>query len=94
MFLTSCLVLRTIAAGTGPSPTSKSSRSLFAWGRAAASSYFEYRYYVRTIALLILPIAAGMLLYALTVGATAKHRCLALQNNLLLTIYVAVAIGA
>jgi ABC-type transport system involved in cytochrome c biogenesis permease subunit len=90
-FLTACLVLRTIAVGHGPFTNQYEFSVAFAWGMVAAYVYFEHRYHVRTIALLILPIAAGMLLYALTVGATLVP---ALQNNLLLTIHVAVAIVA
>ena len=94
VFLTSCLVLRTIAVGHGPFTNQYEFSVAFAWGMVAAYVYFEHRYHVRTIALLILPIAAGMLLYALTVGATANPLVPALQNNLLLTIHVAVAIVA
>jgi cytochrome c-type biogenesis protein CcsB len=93
-FLTACLVLRTIATGHGPFTNQYEFSVAFAWGMVAAYVYFEHRYHVRTIALLILPIAAGMLLYALTVGATANPLVPALQNNLLLTIHVAVAIVA
>ena len=94
VFLTACLVLRTIATGHGPFTNQYEFSVAFAWGMVAAYVYFEHRYHVRTIALLILPIAAGMLLYALTVGATANPLVPALQNNLLLTIHVAVAIVA
>jgi ABC-type transport system involved in cytochrome c biogenesis permease subunit len=94
LFLTACLVLRTIATGHGPFTNQYEFSVAFAWGMVAAYVYFEHRYHVRTIALLILPIAAGMLLYALTVGATANPLVPALQNNLLLTIHVAVAIVA
>ena len=46
------------------------------------------------IRLLILPLTTGLLLYALSVGATANPLVPALQNNLLLSIHVAVAIFA
>jgi len=94
VFLTACLVLRTIATGHGPFTNQYEFAVAFAWGMIAAYVYFEHRYHVRTIALLVLPIATGMLLYALTVGATANPLVPALQNNLLLTIHVAVAIVA
>jgi cytochrome c-type biogenesis protein CcsB len=94
VFLTACLVLRTIATGHGPFTNQYEFAVSFAWGMIAAYVYFEHRYHVRTIALLVLPIAAGMLLYALSVGATADPLVPALQNNLLLTIHVAVAIVA
>jgi cytochrome c-type biogenesis protein CcsB len=94
VFLTACLVLRTISVGHGPFTNQYEFAVSFAWGMIAAYVYFEHRYHVRTIALLVLPIAAGMLLYALSVGATANPLVPALQNNLLLTIHVAVAIVA
>jgi cytochrome c-type biogenesis protein CcsB len=94
VFLTACLVLRTIATGHGPFTNQYEFAVSFAWGMITAYVYFEHRYHVRTIALLVLPIASGMLLYALSVGATADPLVPALQNNLLLTIHVAVAIVA
>ena len=94
VFLTACLVLRTIATGHGPFTNQYEFSVAFAWGMVAAYIYFEHRYHIRTIALLVLPIAAALLLYALTVGATANPLVPALQNNLLLTIHVAVAIVA
>ena len=94
VFLTACLVLRTLATGHGPFTNQYEFSVAFGWGMVVAYIYFEHRYHVRTIALLILPIAAGMLLYALTVGTTDNPLVPALQNNLLLTIHVAVAIVA
>jgi cytochrome c-type biogenesis protein CcsB len=94
VFLTACMVLRTIATGHGPFTNQYEFSVAFAWGMVSAYIYFEHRYHIRTIALLVLPITAAMLLYALTVGATANPLVPALQNNLLLTIHVAVAIIA
>ena len=94
VFLTACLVLRTVATGHGPFTNQYEFAVSLAWGMIAAYVYFEHRYHVRTISLLVLPIAAGMLLYALSVGATADPLVPALQNNPLLTIHVAVAIVA
>ena len=94
VFLTACLVFRTIAVGHGPFSNQYEFSVAFGWGMIAAYVYFEHRYHVRTIALLILPITAAILLYAMTVGATANPLVPALQNNLLLTIHVAVAIIA
>jgi cytochrome c-type biogenesis protein CcsB len=94
VFLSACLVLRSLATGHGPFTNQYEFSVAFAWGMVVAYVYFEHRYHVRTIALLVLPLAAGMLLYALSVGATANPLVPALQNNLLLTIHVAVAIVA
>jgi cytochrome c-type biogenesis protein CcsB len=94
LFLTSCLVLRTIAVGHGPFTNQYEFSVAFGWGMIAVYTYFEHRYHIRTIALLILPITAAMLLYAMSVGATANPLVPALQNNTLLTLHVAVAIVA
>lgn len=94
LFLTACLVLRTLATGHGPFTNQYEFSVAFAWGMVVAYPYFEHRYHVRTIALLVLPISLAMLLYALTVGAADNPLMSALQNNLLLTIHVAVAIVA
>jgi len=94
VFLTACLVTRTFATGHGPFTNQYEFSVAFAWGMVLAYIYFEHKYHVRTIALLILPISMALLLYALTVGATANPLVPALQNNLLLTIHVAVAIVA
>jgi cytochrome c-type biogenesis protein CcsB len=94
LFLTGCLVLRSIHTGQGPFTNQYEFSVSFAWGMVLAYAYFEHRYHVRTLALLILPITIGMLLYALSVGATVNPLMPALQSTLLLTIHVAVAILA
>ena len=81
-------------SGHGPFANQYEFSVAFAWGMIAAYVYFEHRYHVRTIALLILPITAGILLYAMTVGDTANPLVPALQNNLLLTTHVVLAIIA
>ena len=94
VFLTACLVFRTIAVGHGPFSNQYEFSVAFGWGMVAAYVYFEHRYHVRTIGLVILPITAGLLLYAMSVGATANPLVPALQNSFLLSIHVAVAIFA
>ena len=94
VFLTACLVFRTIAVGHGPFSNQYEFSVAFAWGMILAYVYFEHRYHVRTLGLVILPITAGLLLYAMSVGATANPLVPALQNSFLLSIHVAVAIFA
>ena len=94
VFLTACMVLRGFAVGHGPFTNQYEFSVAFGWGIVAAYVYFEYKYRVRTIALLVLPIATAMLLYATTEDATANPLVPALQNNLLLTVHVVVAIFA
>jgi cytochrome c-type biogenesis protein CcsB len=94
VFLTACLAFRAVETGHGPFSNQYEFSVAFGWGMVLAYVYFEYRYHVRTLALLILPITAALLLYAMTVGADAHPLVPALQNNLLLTIHVALAILA
>jgi cytochrome c-type biogenesis protein CcsB len=93
-FLTAALVLRAIVTGHGPFANQYEFAVAFSWGIIAAYVYFEHRYGVRALGLLVLPIATAMLLYAMTVGAKADPLVPALQNNLLLTVHVALAIIA
>jgi len=92
VFLTASLIFRAIETGHGPFSNQYEFAVAFGWGMIAAYVYFEQRYHVRTIALLILPITSAILLYAMTVGDTAIPLVPALQNNLLLTIHVVFAI--
>ena len=94
VFLTAALVLRAMVTGHGPFANQYEFAVAFSWGIIAAYVYFEHRYGVRALGLLVLPIAAAMLLYAMTVGAKADPLVPALQNNLLLTVHVALAIIA
>jgi ABC-type transport system involved in cytochrome c biogenesis permease subunit len=94
LFLTGSLVFRAIETGHGPFANQYEFSVAFGWGMILAYVYFEHRYHVRSLALLILPITTALLLYAMTVGATAVPLVPALQNNLLLSVHVALAILA
>jgi cytochrome c-type biogenesis protein CcsB len=93
-FLTASLIFRTIATGHGPFANMYEFSIAFAWGTLAMFLYFEHRYHQRVLGLIALPIALAMLLYAMTIPATIDPLVPALQNNLLLSIHVAVAIVA
>ena len=92
--LTVSLVLRTIATGHGPFVTQHEFAVSTSWGFLAVYLIFEWRYRARTLALLMLPITAAMLLYALSWAATADPLVPALQNSLLLTTHIIVAVVA
>jgi ABC-type transport system involved in cytochrome c biogenesis permease subunit len=94
VFVSASLVFRTIAVGHGPFSNMYEFSVAFAWGTLAAYLTVERRYHLRTIGLIALPVALGLLLYATTIPATAEPLVPALQNNLLLTVHVAVAIVA
>ena len=93
-FLTASLVLRSLATGHGPFANQHEFAVSFAWGMLAAYIFFEWRYRVRSLALLMLPITAAMLCYATTVDAEVEPLVPALQHNLLLTLHVATAVLA
>jgi cytochrome c-type biogenesis protein CcsB len=66
----------------------------FATGVIGVYLFFERKYHQQVLGLIVLPIALLMLLYAWTIPATADPLVPALQNNLLLSVHVAVAIVA
>ena len=93
-FISAALIFRTIAVGHGPFANMYEFSIAFAWGVLAAHVYFERRYHLRILGLIALPVALLLLLYATTIPSTAEPLVPALQNNLLLTTHVAVAIVA
>jgi cytochrome c-type biogenesis protein CcsB len=93
-FITASLIFRTIAVGHGPFANMYEFSVAFAWGVLVMYLYFERRYHQRALGLVALPVALAMLLYATTIPSTSEPLVPALQNNLLLTIHVAVAIVA
>lgn len=94
LFLTASLVARWIESGHGPFSNMFEFSIAFSWGALAIYLYFELRYHLRTLALLVLPVALGLLGYATTVPDDIEPLVPALQNDLLLTVHVAVAIIA
>jgi cytochrome c-type biogenesis protein CcsB len=93
-FVSASLVFRTIFVGHGPFANMYEFSIAFAWGTLGAYLLFERRYHLRTIGLIALPVAIALLLYATTIPSTVEPLVPALQNNLLLTVHVAVAIIA
>ncbi|MEO5964457.1 MAG: cytochrome c biogenesis protein CcsA [Candidatus Limnocylindrales bacterium] len=88
------LVFRAIATGHGPFANMYEFSMAFAFGILAAHMWFERKYHQRILALVALPVAVAMMLYAATIPAEIEPLVPALQNNLLLTVHVAVAIVA
>jgi cytochrome c-type biogenesis protein CcsB len=93
-FLTASLIFRTVATGHGPFANMYEFSIAFGWGVLAMYVYFERRYHQRTLGLIALPVALAMLVYAMTIPSTIDPLVPALQNNLLLSVHVAVAIVA
>ena len=94
VFLSAALITRAIATGHGPFANMFEFSLAFSWGAVAMFLYFEFRYQMRTLALFVLPVALGLLIYATTVPRDIQPLVPALQNNLLLSTHVAVAIIA
>ena len=94
VFISASLIFRTIAVGHGPFANMYEFSIAFAWGVLGAYLYSERRYHQRVLGLIALPVTLALLLYATTIPATADPLVPALQNNLLLTVHVAVAIVA
>jgi ABC-type transport system involved in cytochrome c biogenesis permease subunit len=93
-FLTAALVFRWFATGHGPFANMYEFSIAFAWGALAVHVYFLGRYRQWTIGIVVLPVALALLLYATTNPSTAAPLVPALQNNLLLSVHVAVAVIA
>jgi ABC-type transport system involved in cytochrome c biogenesis permease subunit len=66
----------------------------FAWGALAVHVYFLQRYGQWTTGVVVLPVGLALLLYATTIPSAAAPLVPALQNSLLLTVHVAVAVIA
>ena len=92
--LLASMVFRTIATGHGPFANMYEFSMAFGFGILAAYMWFERTYHQRILALVALPVALAMMLYAASIPATIEPLVPALQNNLLLTVHVAVAIVA
>lgn len=94
VFLTASLLTRAVATGHGPFASMYEFSIAFAWGILALHLYFQVRYGLRTLAVLVLPVAIGLLAYAATMPSNVEPLVPALQNQLLLTVHVAVAVIA
>ena len=88
------LVFRALATGHGPFANMYEFSLAFAFGVLVAYMWFERKYHQRILALIAFPVALAMMGYAATIPATIEPLVPALQNNLLLTVHVAVAIVA
>ncbi len=92
--LTLSLLSRSIAAGRGPFSNQYEFALAFAWGIVIAYLYIERSFRFRSLGVFVLPMALGLMAYASTVPSTIEPLVPALQNNLLLTIHVSVAVVA
>jgi cytochrome c-type biogenesis protein CcsB len=93
-FLTASLTLRALATGHGPFSNMFEFSLAFGWGILALHLYFASRYGLRILALPVLPVVLGLMAYATTVPNRVEPLVPALQNEVLLTVHVALAIVA
>jgi cytochrome c-type biogenesis protein CcsB len=94
IFLVASMTFRAIVTGHGPFSNMYEFSIAFATGVIGVYLFFERKYHQQILGLIVLPIALLMLLYAWTIPAVADPLVPALQNNLLLSVHVAVAIVA
>jgi ABC-type transport system involved in cytochrome c biogenesis permease subunit len=96
ILLGASLVFRAFATGHGPFSNMYEFSIAFAWGILGIYLWFERKYHQRLLGLVVLPVALGLLWYALQIpnGADVAPLVPALQNNLLLSVHVATAIVA
>lgn len=94
LLMTVALAVRSVHTGHAPFANQYEFAVSFAWGIIATWVFFQRRYGIRALSLMVLPLALAMLLYAGTVGAEASPLMPALQNHLLLTLHVVTAVVA
>ncbi|HLB11434.1 MAG TPA: c-type cytochrome biogenesis protein CcsB [Dehalococcoidia bacterium] len=92
--LTGSVITRTIVAQRGPFANMYEFSLSFGWGILVAYVVMERQYKLRTMGAFVVPVSLLLLLYALTVPSAVQPLVPALQNNLLLTIHVSLAIVA
>ncbi|MCL5961279.1 MAG: c-type cytochrome biogenesis protein CcsB [Chloroflexi bacterium] len=94
VFLTIALVFRTIASGHGPFANMYEYTVSFTWGIGLCYLVLERQLKSRSLGTFVIPIAVLLLLYGVTLPSDIEPLVPALQNNLLLTVHVSVAIFA
>ncbi len=94
VFLLLSLLFRSIVAGRGPFSNMYEFTTAFAAGVTVAYLIVEARSGLRALGAVVLPVAAALLWYASIVPNQIAPLVPALQNNLLLTVHVSVAIVA
>lgn len=88
LLLTGSLVARWVAVGHAPLSNHYEFAVAFAWGMLVAQVFFEWRYRVRTVSMIVVPVILGMLVYASTLSYEPNRLMPALQNSPLLTLHV------
>lgn len=88
------IVARASASGRGPFSNMYDFSIAFGWGVLLIYLVIDSRYQLRSLGLIVLPVAIGLMLYAASLPSDIEPLVPALQNNSLLTLHVSVAIIA
>ena len=88
LLMTGVLITRTIATGHAPFSNHYEFAIAFTWGMLLAQVYFEWRYRIRTMSVITLPVILAMLIYASTMSYKPNPLMPALQISPLLTLHV------
>lgn len=88
------LGIRTVQTGYGPFSNQHEFAVSFVLGILGAYLVAEYVWRIRLLSLAVLPVAAGLTAYALSLDTSVRPLIPALQNNLLLTLHVGFAMIA
>ena len=91
LLMTGVLITRLIATGHAPFSNHYEFAIAFSWGMLLAQVYFEWRYRIRTMSVITLPVILAMLIYASTMSYKPNPLMPALQNSPLLTLHVVTA---
>lgn len=94
VLLSGSLLTRSMVSGYGPFSNMYEFSASFALGVVASYLYVERQYRSKSLGVLSLLIALALMIYASTLPSEIQPLVPALQNNLLLTIHVTVAIIA
>jgi ABC-type transport system involved in cytochrome c biogenesis permease subunit len=85
------IVIRWILAGHGPFSNMHEFAISFVWGILLTFLVVMWRFKTRILAVLVLPVVAALLIFAIQVGTEITPLVPALQNSLMLTLHVGFA---
>ncbi|MDR2348751.1 MAG: c-type cytochrome biogenesis protein CcsB [Bifidobacteriaceae bacterium] len=94
LVLTAYLVVRTIGTGHGPFANQHEFAVAFTWGIMAAYLLVEWRFQLRILSVVALPVALALLAYGMRLDTEVVPLVPALQNSTLLTLHVGFAVAA
>lgn len=94
LLVTVYLIGRMSLTGHGPFANQHEFAVSFTWGILGAYLFFLWRYRIRMLSLVVMPVVLGLMIYAQSLDTGIEPLVPALQNNLLLTLHVSTAILA